>query len=710
MLLSSLKLFFAVCGGSTMSLNRCDCRIVVAACACALLLTTIAPAFAQSVAAPSPTPSPSPRPAAVENRGVASKTTISGEELQQANAQNTYDVIRDVPGVAQADAKAGGSADNLQIRGIHLSSTTGYRLDGGLPIVNDIILSTEDKEQVQVLKGAGALEYGIASPAGIINYVLKRATKDPVSAVSLSGNGFGQAIGAVDVGHRFGAFGFRVNLAGGDTGQYVREAGGTRWLGALTADYTTTRTRVRLDYERFGIDLVENASVLQNKPGTNGLIVLPRIPDPYNLLSGPWAREVAKGQNLQLRTDYHASSALTYVAEYGRSDADRLRRTITQIGTYNVLTGKGTETATLVRDQDFANRYMNLAATFRSTNGSTFENDFTLGFNRNERLSNNPTNGQATFKQNIYNPTPLPAPAFPTTPLVFLPQNSADDDYYVSDSVLLAHRFRITGGLRRIAYTANDKLATGGTNTTSTSFLAPAVGGVLDLSPNVALYGSDVKSLDETGTAPVNAKNAFSVLPPAPATQEEVGLRISGNRGFTATVAYFVIDRANATTDPVTGLFGLDGTNRFNGIEATLRTRLAPEWSIAMSGQDMNAVQHAPADPTINGLVPENVARLSGSATLAYRPRQIAGLELYGGLQFVGQREINPQDQGTIPSVTTSSAGLAYTKRIADKRVTVNLSCKNCGNKRYWSSAVNGALGVAAPRTVALSVRIAGLP
>jgi iron complex outermembrane recepter protein len=633
--------------------------------------------------------------------------------MRSSSAQNTYDAIKNVPGVTQADAKAGGGSDNLQIRGIHLDSATGYRLDGGLPMNNSLILETEDKEQVQVLKGAGALEFGIASPAGIINYVLKRATKAPITAVSLSGTGFGQSIGTLDLGRSFGAnqqFGVRVNLAGGDAPTYVRDGGGTRWLGAMTADWTTKRAKVRFDYEKFGINFVEQTTLLQNKPGAGGTITLPRMPDPFALLSGDWARAVGTGQNISTRGDYDAGHGISFSAEIGRSDADRPRRDVSQFGTYNLSTGKGTETVTLIQDQRYVNTYEDIEAKFRTTHAGPVENVFTVGFTRNERLFNNPVNGQATYTQYLYAPVPLAAPQFPTGPIVYLPQNSYDYDYYFSDSVVLFTKLRLSGGLRQINYSADDKLASGGANHSTTSYLAPALGGTFDLTKSFSLYGSYVKSLDQTGQAPINSANAFAVLPPAAATQKEAGVRANGRHGFEATLGYFTIDRANATTDLVTKIYAINGTNSFRGLESTLKANVAPRWTLTMGGQLMNATEHAAGDPTIDGKIPENVPRLSGAVGLDYRFRAVPGLRLNAGVQYVGARQINPQDQGTIPSVTTSSVGASYDTRINARQVTVNLTCRNLTDKRYYSSAVNGALGIAAPRTVSLSVRVAALP
>lgn len=647
-----------------------------------------------------------------ESGGVATKTTINRDVLQSSNAQNTYDAVKDVPGVAQADAKAGGGADNLQIRGIHLTSETGYRLDGGLPMANNVAMPTEDKERVQVLKGAGALEYGIASPAGIINYVLKRATKNPINELSFSGNGFGQAITSIDVGRKFGSidqFGVRMNLAGGETGGYARDTGGTRWLGAMTADWTTRKASLRVGYEQFGINIVENASILQNKAGTNGTITLPRIPDPSNLLSGTWDRSVGLGRNAQLQATIRPSDAFTILAEVGRSDTYRPHRIVSQIGAYNIVTGKGTETSTLIQDQRYINSYANLAASFRSQHGDHLTNTLTVGYTNNDRYTNNPVNPQVTNKQNIYNPVMLPGPTFPTGPLQYQPQLNKDYDYYFMNALVLAQRIHITGGLREIHYSA-DNVGGGTVNHTSTSFLAPAAGIVLDMTRNVSLYASYVKSLEQGGSAPINSKNAFAVLPAAPSTQREAGIRAFGSNGLSATLAYFYINRANATTDPITNIYALNGTNTFQGFEGTFAVRIAPRLTLGLGGQLMHAVENSPNDKSIDGKIPENTPKRSGTIGLAYQPRFARGMQLSAGLQSLSARQINPQDQGTIPGVTLVNAGMTLNKRIGDKRVSFNLNCRNCTDKRYWSSAVNGALGIGVPRTISFSARFAPSP
>ena len=116
-----------------------------------------------------------------EKGSVTSKSVISRDALDSVNAQNAYDAVKNVPGVVDADTK-NGATDDLQIRGIHLSSSSSYRVNGGWAPYSNIPL-LEDKERIEALKGVGALVYGMAPPAGIIESVTKRAMAQPIASL-----------------------------------------------------------------------------------------------------------------------------------------------------------------------------------------------------------------------------------------------------------------------------------------------------------------------------------------------------------------------------------------------------------------------------------------------------------------------------------------------------------------------------------------------
>jgi len=639
--------------------------------------------------------------------GVLTATSVTSDAVQSSNSQNTYEALKHVPGVAPADPRGGATADALQIRGIKLSATTSYRLDGGLPIVNNIALPVEDKCRIEAHKGAGALEFGIASPAGIVNYVLKRAGTVPATSLTITGNGYGQAFEALDVGRKFGnakQFGVRVNLAGGEYGSFVRGAGGTRYLETVTADWNpSARAGLQLDYEQFGVDTIEQSALLELK-AVKGVIALPKVPDPTRLLSGPWARSVGTGRNVSLRGAYDLGGGWSAVAEWGRSDGRRPERNLSLIGNYDVNTGQGKETVMFVRDQRMVNVYENLAVKQRVDHGA-FSNELTLGVNRNERDFNNPQNTSVVVNQNIFNPVSLAAPVRPAGAIAYLPNDSHDVDYYIEDALKLFGRLHLFGGVRQLGYVSESHVTSSLVDRATTPFLAPAAGIVYDASRNVSVYASYLKSLEETGQAPVTSANAFHVLPPAPATQREVGIRATAAR-TSATLGYFTIDKGNATIDPVTNVYAVNGTIAFQGLESTLSYALTPRVTLNAGGQIMRAAQRSQRDPSIDGKLPENTPNVSDTVGVAYRPTFAKGLTLNTGMLFVGRRQVNPQNQGTIPGVYVNTFGANWITRVNAHRLAFNLNCTNLFDKRYYSAAVNGALGVGNPRTITLSTRL----
>src|SRR5207248_793994 len=94
-------------------------------------------------------------------------------------------------------------ATNVAIRGITADITSAYRMDGALSVATYIDIPMEDKERIEVLKGVSSLYYGFVPPAGIINMVMKRPTKNPLSEITLFGNQHGTAGVHLDISRRF---------------------------------------------------------------------------------------------------------------------------------------------------------------------------------------------------------------------------------------------------------------------------------------------------------------------------------------------------------------------------------------------------------------------------------------------------------------------------------------------------------------------------
>jgi iron complex outermembrane receptor protein len=91
---------------------------------------------------------------------------VTREVLELQAAGGLYDALRNTAGVTRQQ-NGGDTWDQLVIRGIPVENRTNYRLNGSLPIMNFSQVAMENKERVEVLKGASALYYGFTTPAGV---------------------------------------------------------------------------------------------------------------------------------------------------------------------------------------------------------------------------------------------------------------------------------------------------------------------------------------------------------------------------------------------------------------------------------------------------------------------------------------------------------------------------------------------------------------
>ena len=109
----------------------------------------------------------------------------------------------------------------------------------------------ENKQSVEFLKGIAAVESGVASAGGLIDYVTKRPAN--IQALDFATDHRGSAYGAVDLGHLFGSrkqVGARVNLAGERIVPYMNDTNGWRAMGAGAADWKIdSATMLKGDFE-----------------------------------------------------------------------------------------------------------------------------------------------------------------------------------------------------------------------------------------------------------------------------------------------------------------------------------------------------------------------------------------------------------------------------------------------------------------------------
>lgn len=627
-----------------------------------------------------------------------SKAVVEGAQLEQTQQDGYAEAVRSVAGVSPANSK-GSANDSINIRGIKLNLFANYRLNGGLPVTGVITVPTEDKQRVETLKGANALLFGIASPAGIINLVTKRAGERDVTSVGIAGNSFGQVGVSADIGRRFGAekqLGLRVSASGVHLNNGV--VGGHGDFLGVGFDYRVdSRLAFQGDYETYSKNVVQQAGI-SLLPAVNGKVPITPIPDPRRLLSGPWAVLNAHTENKQVRADFAVTDRVKLMAEVGRSNSGRDNYTL-RIGGYNIATGAGGTVTVNTALQAYENTFARTEV-HGDFSTWTLKHELTVGLSKTQRDADNVAQNQATLgqKQNIFDPIPLAPPVFTKAPTAQF-QSSKDDDVYVYDTVAIGPKFRVLAGVRQL----KDTEVTGGKSNTST-ITSPAYGLLYDLVPGVTAFASVMQGLEAGSTAPVTAVNANEILPSAISKQKEAGVRVT-RKTLSASASYFQISRANAVTDPVTRIFSNNGEIDYKGLEFTATWRFLPRWSATASGLFLHARQRTP-DPTFNGFAPENTPTAVGNVSFSYQPGFAPGLSLSAGASSISKRFVNNQEQGTIPGYTLYSVGAGYSTQIVGRRVNFQVNVDNVANKRYWNSVQTGTYGIGMDRSVKFNARV----
>jgi iron complex outermembrane receptor protein len=77
----------------------------------------------------------------------------------------------------------------------------------------------------------------------------------------------------------------------------------------------------------------------------------------------------------------------------------------------------------------------------------------------------------------------------------------------------------------------------------------------------------------------------------------------------------------------------------------------------------------------------------------------VPGLAVTAGTNYVGRKFVSPEDQGSISSYEIFNLLASYAPRLNGHKTHFTVGVFNLADKRYWSTAAEGALGVGATRT-----------
>ena len=629
---------------------------------------------------------------------------ITRELLDLQAVSGLYDAVRNTAGVTRQQ-NGGDTWDQLVVRGIAVENRTNYRLNGSMPIMNFSQVPMENKERVEVLKGASALYYGFTSPAGVVNFVTKRAGSKPVTSMGLSVDDRGSAVANVDLGRRFGEqqqFGVRVNAAGGTLGSYLDQVGnGNRRFLSTALDWRVSNKlllKADLEYDRRKV--TEQAGVAL-PAAVNGVISLPRAVDPSKLIGPDWSNFEAQTKNAQLRADYALTDGWALTVEAGHSETARDRRlAIFRLNNAAALaTGAGRITGNMqhhVTASDLLRA--ELAGSFHT---GFIAHELTLGASRTDKSQDPIYQSNYTIaSQNLYNPVPVTNVVFgakPTTPTTAA-LDTRDTGLYALDRMVFSPQWQSVIGLRHTSYRSDQ-----GASHYDVSRTTPMVSLIYKLTPQVSFYASSSRGLEEGETGPTGTVNQNVKMAPGVSKQKELGARWMAPAGTLVSAALFDITRPGYYTN-ASNVFTSDGEQCYTGLELATQGKLTRQLSWQTSAQFLDPrFEHINAQ--YNGKAPENASKRTGSAFLSYAFDSVPGLGVSGGAYYYSARPVNDLNQAFLGGVTLYSAGARYAGRMAGKQVVWQLTVENAADKRYWAGA-GTRLASGAPRAVKLSVKV----
>jgi len=198
-------------------------------------------------------------------------TLITANEIKNSTATTVTDILQQVTGIDVRRRGVDGTQSDLYIRGGNFDQTLllidGIKMDDaqtGHHTMN-AILSLENIERIEVIKGPAARVFGQNAFAGAINIVTKRATKDQLNA-SINYGSYQNLKGSIGYTEVFKDGSVQVHVA-------KQKSDGYRF----NTDFDNTSLFLKTHLKKYQF----LASFNEHKFGANGFYASPKFIDQY---------------------------------------------------------------------------------------------------------------------------------------------------------------------------------------------------------------------------------------------------------------------------------------------------------------------------------------------------------------------------------------------------------------------------------------------
>ncbi|MCH7340199.1 TonB-dependent siderophore receptor [Acinetobacter higginsii] len=653
----------------------------------------------------------------------ASISTVTAARIADQHAKTLTDIIKN-------DAAAGdgyapiGYYPNIVMRGFALNLGSSYLLNGNL-LRGEQNVALENKEQVEILKGISAIQSGMSTPAGLVNYVTKRPKE--IRSITVETDSHGGNRVAADLGGLLGVdqqFGYRVNLAKEEIHPYVEHVNGQRWFGSVALDWKISdRSKLEFDLESQrqrqrsvpGYQLLDGKTVPTDvewdrllghqswsKPVTNESLNA-GLKYTYQI-NNNWATNLSASQSRVVVDDYSsfAWGCYTDVCQTKGSTFD-------ENGNYDIYDYINPD------DSYLTNQFKaGLNGTF---NTGAWQHKLSLELSHSYKRH---AQYDAIFRDpeltgNIYN-----------DPEAYTPSEKALGNHYTSlksqqtalnllDQIDFNHEWSVIAG-GKLLHLNEDAYDAEGHKIRDTNFnrFLPQFALMYQPWELTHVYASYAKGLSDGTQAPAYAignpdkgieGNAYATLAPLHSTQYEIGIKQQWkNLLFTAAVFDLKQDNQYTNSD---NYYLTDGKRHNLGLELGAQGRLGQSLDITST---LALTRSRLKDIQVNeyqGHQTQNTPAVRFASYLSYQLPQVDGLRLLGGMQYSSSKYAEKTGTVKVSGYTVFNVGTAYNFRANGYDNTLRLNVDNLFNKKYWRDVGNFAgddyLFLGAPRTAQLS-------
>ncbi|WP_076591086.1 TonB-dependent siderophore receptor [Herminiimonas arsenitoxidans] len=630
-----------------------------------------------------------------------SSTVVTSADIAERQISKLGDVFATDASVSDNSGAYGAWATYLTVRGLALDFQNSFRIDGKPFLSYVVTLPYEHMEQIELLKGSTGFMYGFGSPGGLVNYVTKKPTDEPLRSVGVGYSSKGLLSEHVDIGGRVGEngrFGYRLNA--------THEEGRTFNNGSLNRNALSLALDARLtdkltwDFQSIAQD---RKAVGQEPTITTFGLVGNRLPSPIRndnstiVGSGVYAdnsfRFYSTGLKYELTPDWKIS------ANYSHSSTTT-RRNESVLGLTDSL-GNYTDTRS---DYGESYQFNQLQAMLEGKfQTGSFEHQVVVGAsalklkNDYSRISVYQligTGNLASQNTNSY---------YSSGDLgLYRGGDMTQKALFASDTIKLSERVSVLAGLRYTNY-SHATYKSDGTALSDpykqNGIKTPTLALMYKLTPNTMAYTSYMESLEPGTVVGLTYANQRSVLDPLKSKQYEVGIKTEQS-DWSATAAIFRIEKKSQYGNSA-NVFVQDGMAIYQGLELGAAARLAKNWNVGGSLMLLDSEYKNALVGTGNRVAgaPEAIV----AAQLAYTVPQVPGLKLNANAKYTGATMLRASNDIQVAGYTLLNLGAVYDTRIGGYDTTFRLAINNATDKRYWMFQYENYVKAGDPRSLTLN-------